>query len=1185
MVMNKTAIKNFAIWARVNLIESAKQRAYEYEITDGGHNNPNAEIIAGRPLSRNEQNQRKQLIEQIRIKGFDQVMEEAAYTWFNRFIALRYMEVNGYLPTRVRVFTNEDGEFKPEILKEAMTVELDGLDREKVLDLLDKQDNEALYKILLIAQCNSLNTGLPYMFEKIANWTELLFPANLLKADSVIGQMVSSIPEDDWMDAVQIIGWMYQYYNSELKDETFALLKKNVKITKERIPTATQLFTPDWIVRYMVENSLGRIYIQRKLVNSGDWLVADETTKVAMEKQEAEEMGWKYYLPEAEQEPAVRDQLIVISNAYSGMKVEDIKVIDPCMGSGHILVYAFDVLMQIYTASGWSERDAAKSILENNLYGLDIDDRAGQLAYFAVMMKARKYNRRILNGEIRPNVMAIQDSSFMTGDLIGYVAASDKNISAALTEIKKVFTDAKEYGSILNVKELDFGAIYHRIEEIALSTPEDLFAMQNRDIAMGRLLQLIEQAEIMAQRYSVVVTNPPYMGSSGMGDKLGNYVKENYPNSKSDLFAAFIEKCKKMLDRLGYQAMITQHAWMFLGSYEKLRANIYGGLIVNMAHLGPRAFEEIAGEVVQTTSFVLCNNRIHNFKGVYKRLTDGTSQDEKEEMFLSSQHSFVTNQEQFSKVPGEPTAYWVSEHIFEIFRTAPKLGSAIDARIGMVSGDNDRFLRLWHEVSFEKIEFGAKAHHDPQLKKWYPLQKGGSTRYWYGNQDYLVNWENDGYEVKNDNYMGKRVRSHNYNGSQQFKEGISWNSISTTNFCCRYAPEGFTFDAAGPLCEVIKKENLFYVLAMLTSKVANYLFALINPTINFPSGYLESLPLLIEHKEQVSELAKECVSLSKDEWDSFEGSWNFKTHPLVIGVSGTCKLETQYSLWEKKCIERFNRLKDNEELLNEIFIEAYGLGDSLSSEVDESDVTLRVANLERDVKSLISYAVGCMFGRYSLDVEGLVYAGGSWDERNYKTYIPDRDAIIPITDDEYFEDDIVARFIKFIEAVYGKDVLEENLKFIANALGGKGTAREIIRNYFLNEFYADHCSAFSVTGSGKRPIYWLFDSGKKNGFKCLIYMHRYQPDTIARIRTDYIHELQSRYRTAIVDLEDRVAHAASGERVKLNKQLAKIKDQELELRKYEEKIHHLADQMIEIDLDDGVKVNYAKFGDVLAKIK
>lgn len=1183
--MNKTAIKNFAIWARVNLIEAAKQRAYVYEIKEEGAIDVNADVIGGRPLSKVEKDQRRQLSDQIKAKGFDQVMEEAAYTWFNRFIALRFMEVNGYLPTKIRIFTNEDSEFKPEILKEAMTVELDGLDRDKILDLLDKQDNEALYKMLIIAQCNALSTGLPYMFEKIENWTELLFPANLLKNDSVIGQMISTIPEEDWTDAVQIIGWLYQYYNSELKDETFALLKKNIKITKERIPAATQLFTPDWIVRYMVENSLGRIYIQRKMVGSGDYLIADEMKKSEMEKQEAEAMGWKYYLPEAEQEPEVRKQLLEIASTYTSMKVEDIKVIDPCMGSGHILVYAFDVLMQIYTASGWSERDAAKSIIENNLFGLDIDDRAGQLAYFAVMMKARKYNRRILNSENRPNVMAIQDSSFMSNELIDFVAGNNRDIKTDLMEIKRTFTDAKEYGSILNVKMPKCDAIYSRIDEIAESTPEDIFAMIYREQAVNQLKQLVKQAEVMAQKYDVATTNPPYMGVTNASAKVVNYIKNNFPDNKIDLFSVFMEKTVDFLRPNGYCALITQQTWMFISSFRSTRQMLDKYKISTLCHLGTRAFEEISGEVVQSVAYSLQKSCLTDYQATFVKLDDT---DDKQIEFFNEKRKFETNIKSFSKLPDSIYAYWLGQAISDSFVNNKPVSSYADGKIGLQTGDNNTFLRLWQELDITKFSLtGAR----PEAY-WVPYNKAGGFRRWYGNHDYALNWKNDGFDIINCRDENGRQKSRPQNREYYFVQGITWSDVCTGMFSIRMMPPNFVFDSCAPSV-FSKKMPLQYLLALYNSKVAQTYLDFLAPTIHYTCGSVLKMPFIYDNSVDLG-IVDDCIRIAKDDWDAFENSWEFKRHPLIAVIPknrvlfddiSNIDLSECYSCWEAECEERFNQLKANEEELNRIFIDIYGLQNELTPEVEDKDITVRKADFQRDIKSLISYAVGCMFGRYSLGYDGLAYAGGEWDDSKYSMFKPDKDAIIPICDDEYFGDDIVARFVEFVRVVYGDKSLETNLQFIADALGGKGTVREVIRNYFLNDFYKDHCNTYSVTGSGKRPIYWLFDSGKKNGFKCLIYMHRYQPDTIARIRTDYIHELQSRYRTAITDLEDRVEHAAAGEKVKLNKQLAKIKDQELELRQYEEKIHHLADQMITIDLDDGVKTNYAKFGDVLAKIK
>lgn len=870
--MNKTAIKNYAIRARVQLIEAARQKAYEYEITDNGENKSGLDMVGGRLLTKTEKEQRNQLISEINRKGFSQVMEEAAYTWFNRFIALRFMEVNGYLPSKVRVFTDENGAFKPEILKQAISLDIEGLDRNKVLNLLDKQDNEELFKYLLITQCNALNAGLPYMFEKISNWTELLFPANLLRQDSVIGQMISEIPEEDWTDAVQIIGWLYQYYNSELKDETFALLKKNVKITKERIPAATQLFTPDWIVRYMVENSLGRLAVSGSLL-----AVSNEAERIAKEKNIAESFGWKYYLPEAEQTPDVREKLTANSQQLTAMDPTTLRVLDPCMGSGHILVYAFDVLMQIYISAGWSERDAAKSILENNLYGLDIDDRAGQLAYFAVMMKARKFNRRILNGETKPNVLSIQDSNRMTDEFIDYAAGKDPQIRADLVLLRKTYKDAKEYGSILTVPPLNFAALYERIDILGRSYLESLTEVAYQKAAKDLLLPLVKQAEIMAQKYDVVVTNPPYMGSSGMSAKLGDFVKNNYPDSKSDLFAVFIERCGAMLKPNGYQAMITQHAWMFLSSFERLRAKLLTRDTVNMAHLGPRAFEEIGGEVVQTTSFVLKNVHTNNYKGTYCRLIDPTTQQGKEDMFLAGENRYTATQDNFSIIPGSPVAYWVSTSIRNAFYVGRLLGSIAQPKQGMVTRDNNRFMRLWWEPSFSNIERFAFSHDDSRMsdRKWYFCTSGGSFRKWYGNIESVVNFKHDGKEIIE--YSGPHIKNREY----YFRESITWSAISSSKLSMRYAPSGTLPEHAGN-CLYGTTNQLKLIQALTNSNVGLTFLSVLSPTLNYNVGDISNIPMLnAENKELTYELVDTLRYDSKEDWDAFETSCDFKKHPLV----------------------------------------------------------------------------------------------------------------------------------------------------------------------------------------------------------------------------------------------------------------------------------------------------------------
>ncbi len=1167
--MDKNAIKKYAVWARKELISRVAQKAQQYGITETEMVDASADSVNGKVLSAEEMQQRRALIAQINEKGYQQVMEEVAYTWFNRFSALRFMEVNGYLPSHVRVFTDENNAFKPQILAEALHLELDKLDKDKVYALKETEQTEELYKYLLIVQCNALNSILPGMFQTIADYTELLLPDNLLREGSVIEQMISQIPEDNWQDAVQIIGWLYQYYNSEKKDDVFAALKKNVKITKENIPAATQLFTPDWIVRYMVENSLGRLWVEGHPDAKAQLLpTPEEQAAYTAGNRDPEDTKWHYYLEEAQQEPQVQAQLSEIRKQYADLIPEQIKVIDPCCGSGHILAYLFDVLMQIYENYGYTPRDAVTSILQNNLYGLDIDDRAAQLAYFAVMMKARRYDRRFFSHTTQPHVYAIEESNRIEKPDVEYFCNGKPELKDAMHTILTQLYDAKEYGSILTIPPQDWDALYARFDEVA-----DVSSF-HRESIRKKLLPLVRVAQTLAQKYDVVVTNPPYMGASNMNSDLSEYVKKYYPDSKSDLFAVFIEVCSRMAKQNGYQAMITQHAWMFLSSFEKLREKMMLTETVSMAHLGARAFEEIGGEVVQTTSFVRVRTHIDNYKGVYCRLIEPTTQQGKEDMFLAGEKRYTANQDDFGKIPGVPVAYWFSRkalHAFESMRLSEKY----EARNGITTGQNDMFIRCWYEI-------------EPNIEKWFKCNKGGAYRKWYGNQDYVIDWENNGYRLKNFKDDNGKLRSTLRSIEFNFQKCITMSRIGSATKSFRYLQEGFITEGASN--NIYYKSDEYNLLAFLNSKPCDYILELYNPTINVMPDDLRNLPLayLSEHINSNS-LVEENIDLSKDDWDSFETSWDFARHPFIKAITkypnmmdiGNIYLAECYDIWAGECEERFEKLKANEEELNRIFIDIYGLQDELTPEVEDKDVTVRKADLGRDVRSFISYAVGCMFGRYSPTYDGLAYAGGTWDDGKYNIYKPDADGIIPICDDEYFEDDMMGRFVEFVRVVYGDGSLEDNLRFIANALGGKGQPKEVIRNYFLNDFYADHCKIYQ-----KRPIYWLFDSGKKNGFKCLIYLHRYQPDTIARIRTDYVHEQQARYRTAIEGLEKQVAAATStSERVKLTKQLNKVQAQDTELHQYEEKVHALADQMIKIDLDDGVKHNYEIFKDVLAKIK
>lgn len=1219
--MDKNAIKKYAVWARTELIERVRQRALKYEVAADA--DINADSASGKVLTDIEKTQRQAAIARMREKGYEYVIEEVAYTWFNRFAALRYMEVNNYLPTRVRVFTDENGAFKPQILTEAIHLNLEGLDMEKVYALKEAENNDELYKYLLLTQCNALSSALPQMFKPVDDrckeekndYTLLLFPDNQLREGSVIEQMVSLIPEDNWLDAVQIIGWLYQYYNSEPKDKVFADLKKNIKITKENIPAATQLFTPDWIVRYMVENSLGRLWLEG---HANDALKSE----------------WKYYLDEAQQEPEVEAQLSKIRKDYAALRPEDILCIDPCMGSGHILAYLFDTLMKIYAAYGYSTRESVQSIIEHNLYGLDIDDRAAQLAYFEVMMTAVKYDNRFLKrSEVpQPHVYAIQESNHIQYEQeFGDFLLSEEH-RETLRYLLGVFQDAKEYGSILQVNKRDYVGFLEAWKSCAEESLENIMMMGWYMQADERVQALARQAFALSQEYDVVTTNPPYMGGSGMSPALSEFVKSNYPNGKADLFAVFIEKGSTMIKQSGCSCMVTMQSWMFLASFEKMRSKLLETkTITNLLHMD----NMVMGIAFGTAVSVLRSVHLKKYKGTYTYVEMSDIRDDVPKTFPITDRRFAqVCSDSFFKVPGAPVAYWISDRVRDLF-SFDSVGSFTLSDGQNKTGNNERFMRSWWEVVSDNVG---------KEKPWVLCARGGAYRKWYGNIEEVIDWSEAARKHYRGDHVARIVPEYIW-----YKPGFTWSRITSYKASFRLQPSYMLFEMTGLTLFVNDVKSLPYMLGLMNSKVAEYLLGIITQVMTIQLRDVQAIPVINDKANYsiCTSKAAENIDFSKSDWDSFETSWDFSQHPLVKWKKGlwdctaieatmsyyegdnnpkefSCPMELCYLLWQGECNERFKKLKANEEELNCIFIDIYGLQDELLPEVEDKDVTVRKADLQRDIKSFISYAVGCMLGRYSLDVEGLVYAGGEFDTKYCRwirqfgdaaterideygrlreggwagssmlkydgvrkgdkwikaTFPVDTDNIIPICDDEYFEDDITGLFVKFVETVYGKDTLDANLKFIADALGGKGTPKEVIRNYFLNDFFNDHCKIYQ-----KRPIYWLFDSGKKNGFKALVYMHRYQPDTIARMRTDYVHEQQSRYRTATADLESRIADASTAERVRLNKQLTKLRDQSEEIRKYEEKIHHLADQYIAIDLDDGVKVNYAKFQEVLAKIK
>ena len=849
--MNKNAIQKFAIWARNELIAQVSQRAYQYGIDESGFGDASADTLNGRLLTAEEKSQRQELIKQIKEKGYQQVMEEVAYTWFNRFIALRFMEVNNYLPSHIRVFSDASGAFKPEILNDVLHLDLPGLDSGKVAEYIESNDTEALYRYLLLTQCNALNSALPVMFERMGGYTEMLLPNNILRQDSVLGHMVSDIPEEDWQDAVQIIGWLYQYYNTELKDDTFAQLKKNVKITKERIPAATQLFTPDWIVRYMVENSLGRL-----------WLEGHPNAELRG--------GWKYYLDEADQEPEVEAQLAKLREEYKTIKPEEIKVIDPCMGSGHILVYAFDVLMQIYTAAGWDQREAAQSILKNNLFGLDIDDRAAQLAYFAVMMKARQYDRRLLTRGIQPNIYSIRESNGIQTMTIEYFHKNDPKLKADIESIVTEMRDAKEYGSIPNITPADFAGLYARFDEIR----NDINMMQMS--ALDELLPVVKCAEVLAQKYDVVVTNPPYMGAGGMNARLSQYIKDHFPDTKADLFACFIERGNQMAVKHGYNCMVTMQSWMFLSSFEKMREKVLqAATITNLMHME----NMVMGIAFGTAVTVFRNDHVTGYKGTYNQIKLQDIADDKPKEFPVAENRFAQiSTDNFSKIPGSPVAYWVSENFIRAYQSKTIIDYGV-ARSGLQTGDNNRFLKFWQELNYNTIAFGMKNKQEYLLskRKWTPQIKGGGYRKWYGNFDYVVNWENDGAEIRNCD--GCRLNAMG-NDELFFKEGITWSHTTSSVFGARYLPEGCLFNVEAPTLFAAKDKEL-YLLALLNSCVAQLYLNAINSTMHYLVGNVSSLPVIYSPNDEVDKIVKESIGESKADWDSYETSWDFKRNPLV----------------------------------------------------------------------------------------------------------------------------------------------------------------------------------------------------------------------------------------------------------------------------------------------------------------
>lgn len=1178
--MNKTAIKNFAIWARNKLIADVSYDARLIGITEDGIAKPLPQSFGGTQffdigtaepysISGEAVRQRDKLIEVIQQKekdtdyktAYQYVIEEVAYTWFNRLIAIRFMEVNDYLPSHIRVLSSESGKLEPDLVTTPFDAELPFTAEEEAQIFQLKQDNklDEVFRILFLKQCNALNEILPALFEKTKNYTELLLSLSVIDQDGVVYHLIHDIPEEDFNiergGQVEIIGWLYQYYNTELNSQVYDGNMSKSRVPKELLPAATTIYTPDWAIRYMVENSLGRLWVE----GHPDCGLKE---------------NWKYYLEEAKQEPEVQAKLTEIRKEYSTLNPEDIKRIDPCMGSGHILVYAFDVLMQIYESAGYSQRDAAKSILEHNIYGLDIDDRAYQLAYFAVMMKARQYNRRILNGENTCHVYAIQESNSINRAHLKYFGAGMDDIEKNAAKIQlegllDTLTDAKEYGSILTVENYDWNLLRRFVaaEDTAGQISMDSVGVEDTAEQMKKLIDI---GETMVRRYWVTCTNPPYLGSSRFSTKLNSFIASHYADVKSDLSMAMYKRALNgFCIRDGFVSFITTSSWMFISSFERLRDYVLTSVdFDSLVDFGTELFD---GKVGHNPIIAWVNRKSNVDKTMTCiRLVDYcySKRDEKEQEFFNSQNYYYPKQTTFSMIPGSPIAYWVGNKFCENYKNQ-NISNYAEVITGMTIGDNNKYLRVWFEPEIQKLSIGKLSMNDVDMTHsyWIPYSKGGQRRNWYGNYEYVVNWSQHQYFNRS-----KTTLQHLY-----LRKAITWPFVTSGLFSARLLPHGFLWDVAGSPCFFKNDDEQYYALGFLCSKVANYILNVVNPTINVQAVDISKLPLIINDiaKDTIIRYVEDNIDISKKDWDSFETSWDFKKHPLLRNVSTISEAFTQ---WQSECDDRFNQLKANEEELNRIFIDIYGLQDELTPEVEDKDVTVRKADLQRDIKSLLSYAVGCMFGRYSLDVEGLAYAGGEWDSSKYQSYIPDADNVIPITDEEYLDDDIVSRLCAWLKAVYGADTLEANLDYIAKALGNKGsTSREIIRNYFLNDFFKDHCQTYSVTGSGKRPIYWLFDSGKQNGFKALVYLHRYTPDTIGNLRIDYLHKMQRVYESEINRMQDMMDHSENAREVAAaSKRKDKLAKQLKECREYDEKISHLALSRIELDLDDGVKVNYRK---------
>lgn len=1228
--MDKNSLKVFAIEARRDLMEKVKTRLEILGITSKGIDRSGLNFLSGNTLDIGENRYKKssynELIKLYDNIGYEQLIEESAYTWFNRLVALAYMEANGYIEEKM-IFNN-GSKIEPGIIDEyyeaSFFENMEREEQENIHNLRDAHKTEEMYSLLIEEKCNELNKIMPFMFDKKGGYSDILFPTGLLTSNSILIRLREEFEkakeeneDGEKVIPVEIIGWLYQYYNSEFKDLVFEGLKKNQKITKEKIAPATQLFTPHWIVKYMAENSLGKLAI--------------ENLKVSPELKK----NWKYYIDSE------------IDSSSERLNVEDIKVIDPSMGSGHMLTYCFDMLYEIYEDLGWSRKDAVLSILKNNLYGLEIDKRAGQLASFALFMKGREKFPRLLkvlerledDEKFDLNTLWIDESNDISQEMRKLIYSNSlKNLEILIDN----FTDAKEYGSILKLTSLDIAQlkdeldrlieIYRRQGQLTLLSTSNQLDFSVVDINFEKecriIKKLIQQQKIMTDTYDIAITNPPYMGGKGFDSKLKKYVETYYKDSKADLFAVFMERCGELTKSERYTSMITMHSWMFLSSFETLRKNIIETKeIQSLTHLGTRAFEELGGEVVQTVGWIT-KNTTPKKEGKYIRLVDFNNTQWKEQEFFNDKNYYQATQKEFEKISGSPIAYWVSDKIREAFEKNKKLGDIGEAKVGLQTGDNNRFLRQWYEVELIKIGFNLKNLEESKEKnyKWLPQIKGGKFRKWYGNFDYIVNWKNNGFEIKN--FKSARLNAYS-NERNYFKLGLTWSHTTSGSFSGRFLPQGFFFNVEAP--SIFNLDDNLYYLGLLNTKITNCFFSLLNESFHYLVGDMIKIPIKHLPDIIINSLVQQNIDIAKEEWDSRETSWDFETLYLAKGDS----IESAYNDYCNHWRDNFVAMHKNEEELNKIFIDIYEFNDEMDNSVPFEDITLlkkeaeiknistsphtveqektsedylynRGVKLEFDnlelVKQFLSYAVGCIMGRYSIDKKGLIMANSDdvlmTDKSNIyikdrdgevrhhienPRFIPDSYGIIPITSEKAFDNDIVTKVIEFVEALYGKENLNKNLEFICEALGRKESEKyeDTLRNYFIKDFYTDHLQRYQ-----KRPIYWLMNSGKKNGFSALIYLHRYEKNSIARVRTEYLIPYQDKLENLRKFYESISFDngASAKEKKQAEKSLKELDAMLKELKDYANEVKHISELKIDLDLDDGVKVNYEKFGKILKKI-